>query len=139
MPNRRRGTLQRHTPDESESTAARGRKGSARSPGTRSASRRSSSGAQSTSATVETFAAPIHEASPDVIEILDIPVRASRQRKTRVSTQNAELILDNVLGALPEPKQPGQGRGRSRRVSTSQITAGELAPITPSSDEGAQE
>jgi len=44
-----------------------------------------------------------------------------------------------VLEALPEPKQPGQGRGRSRRVSTSQITAGELASSVRGSDEGAQE
>ncbi|MBK5239330.1 MAG: hypothetical protein JJE28_09535, partial [Actinomycetales bacterium] len=124
---------------EAESVATGGRQGNSRSAGSRSASRRSSSGAQSTSATTDAFATPHHEVNPDIIEILDIPVKASRQRKARVSTQSAELILDNVLEALPEPKQPGQGRGRSRRVSTSQITAGELAPLAPSSDEGAQE
>ena len=124
---------------EAESVATGGRQGNSRSAGSRSASRRSSSGAQSTSATADAFATPHHEVNPDIIEILDIPVKASRQRKARVSTQSAELILDNVLEALPEPKQPGQGRSRSRRVSTSQITAGELAPLAPSSDEGAQE
>jgi ribonuclease E len=121
------------------STESSGRQGNSRAAGARSTSRRSSSGAQSTSATTDAFANPHQEQSLEVIEILDIPVKASRQRKARVSTQNAELLLDNVLGALPEPKQPGQGRGRNRRVSTPQITAGELAPLAPSSDEGAQE
>jgi ribonuclease E len=37
----------------------------------------------------------------------------------RISTHDAEQILDSVLDALPEPKQPGQGRSRvSRRASS---------------------
>jgi ribonuclease E len=35
-----------------------------------------------------------------------------------VSKQVTEQLLDSVLEALPEPKQPGQGRARSRRVTT---------------------
>jgi ribonuclease E len=56
-------------------------------------------------------------AEPDVA-ILDIPVAKTR-RGRRVSTQDAEHILDSVLEALPEPKQPGQGRSRvSRRAGS---------------------
>ena len=42
-----------------------------------------------------------------------------------MSAENAEVILENVLEALPEPKAAGQGRGRSRRVSTANISTGE--------------
>jgi len=56
------------------------------------------------------------------VAILDIPVAATRREPRKMSTQDAEQILDSVLGALPEPKQPGQGRGRSRRASSSGTT-----------------
>ncbi|MEO6309647.1 MAG: Rne/Rng family ribonuclease [Leifsonia sp.] len=52
------------------------------------------------------------------VEILDIPVRKSQRGKRTVSKQVTDQLLDSVLDALPEPKQPGQGRSRSRRVST---------------------
>ena len=62
----------------------------------------------------------------EVVEILDIPVvKSGRGRKPRVSAENAEVFLENVLEALPEPKAAGQGRGRSRRVSTANISTGE--------------
>jgi ribonuclease E len=51
----------------------------------------------------------------DVVEILDIPVKARRTSR-RVSTQDTENLLEEVLGALPEPKSHGQGRGRGRSV-----------------------
>jgi ribonuclease E len=51
----------------------------------------------------------------EVVEILDIPVKARRTSR-RVSTQDTENLLEGVLGALPEPKSPGQGRGRGRSV-----------------------
>jgi ribonuclease E len=52
------------------------------------------------------------------VAMLDIPVAKTR-RGRRVSTQDAEHILDSVLEALPEPKQPGQGRSRvSRRAGS---------------------
>lgn len=74
-----------------------------------------------------------HEESPasvDVVEILDIPVKSGRGRKPRVSAENAEVILENVLDALPEPKKAGQGRGRSRRVSTANISTGVDGVVT---------
>ena len=49
----------------------------------------------------------------------DTPSRSSTSRSRReglprrraaISTQDAEQLLGSVLGALPEPKQPGQGR-----------------------------
>lgn len=52
------------------------------------------------------------------VEILDIPVQKAPRASRRVSTQDAEGILDSVLEALPEPKRPGQGRRGSRRASS---------------------
>ncbi|MBG6107264.1 ribonuclease E/G [Frigoribacterium sp. CG_9.8] len=58
-------------------------------------------------------------AAEAAIEILDIPVKSNSRGPRRISTHDAELILDSVLDALPEPKQPGQGRSRvSRRASS---------------------
>ncbi|BDZ46566.1 Rne/Rng family ribonuclease [Naasia aerilata] len=54
--------------------------------------------------------------------ILDLPVVAPP--KTRQLPPEAESLLDSVLEALPEPKKPGQGRSRSRRVSTPALTPG---------------
>ena len=66
------------------------------------------------------------DSAEEVVEILDIPVvKSGRGRKPRVSAESAEVILENVLEALPEPKAAGQGRGRSRRVSTANISTGE--------------
>ncbi|WP_242682576.1 Rne/Rng family ribonuclease [Desertivibrio insolitus] len=59
-------------------------------------------------------------AAEAAVAILDIPVApAPRTQQRRISSQDAEQILGSVLDALPEPKQPGQGRGRgSRRASS---------------------
>ncbi|MES2170202.1 MAG: Rne/Rng family ribonuclease [Actinomycetota bacterium] len=63
------------------------------------------------------------------VAILDIPVKKAQRQPRRISTHDAEQILDSVLDALPEPKQPGQGRARvSRRASS----AGNVTPETPS-------
>ncbi|CAN5495059.1 hypothetical protein BH10ACT7_BH10ACT7_24480 [soil metagenome] len=63
------------------------------------------------------------------LEILDIPVAKAPRRERKISTHDAEQILDSVLDALPEPKQPGQGRSRvSRRAgSAGQVVS---APTT---------
>ncbi|MFC0678349.1 Rne/Rng family ribonuclease [Lysobacter korlensis] len=53
------------------------------------------------------------------VAILDIPVGRAPRSSRKLSTEDAESILGSVLEALPEPKKPGQGRGRgSRRASS---------------------
>ncbi|TFB76522.1 Rne/Rng family ribonuclease [Cryobacterium glaciale] len=52
------------------------------------------------------------------VDILDIPVKKSTRTARRPSKQVTDQLLDSVLDSLPEPKLPGQGRGRSRRVTT---------------------
>jgi ribonuclease E len=69
----------------------------------------------------ETAADP---AGTQSVEILDIPLPASTSPRgsRRVTSQDAEQLLDSVLGALPEPKQPGHGRARgSRRASSAGV------------------
>jgi ribonuclease E len=62
-------------------------------------------------------------AAEAAVAILDIPVKKNSRSQRKISTHDAEQILDSVLDALPEPKQPGQGRSRvSRRVSSPVIT-----------------
>ncbi|MDQ1575645.1 MAG: ribonuclease [Microbacteriaceae bacterium] len=61
------------------------------------------------------------------VEILDIPVTAPKSRQ-RVKSKDAEQLLDSVLEALPQPKQPGQGRNRNRRVTTAGLTGVAVTP-----------
>jgi ribonuclease E len=62
-------------------------------------------------------------AAEAAVAILDIPLAKAPRQPRKISTHDAEQILDSVLEALPEPKQPGQGRSRvSRRVSSPVIT-----------------
>ncbi|WP_445082756.1 Rne/Rng family ribonuclease [Curtobacterium herbarum] len=75
--------------------------------------------------------APVTPADTTVA-ILDIPVGVAKREPRRVSEEAAESLLDSVLQALPEPKQPGQGRARSRRVSSGSISA----PANPTATEG---
>ncbi|MGD8196127.1 Rne/Rng family ribonuclease [Herbiconiux sp. P18] len=70
-------------------------------------------------------AAPAAAAQEPAIAILDIPVTKA-PRTPRVKPEEASHLLDSVLDALPAPKQPGQGRSRSRRVSTSAVVS---APV----------
>ena len=55
------------------------------------------------------------------------PAEAAKTPKSE-----AELLLDSVLDALPEPKAPGQGRAR-RRVTTAALTGTPVthAPVDP--------
>ncbi|GAB3034710.1 hypothetical protein GCM10027052_10680 [Parafrigoribacterium mesophilum] len=62
-------------------------------------------------------------AAEAAMAILDIPLKKSTRPPRRISTKDAEDILDSVLDALPEPKQPGQGRSRRpRRASSAGVT-----------------
>jgi len=76
-------------------------------------------------------AAPSHGSRSDAppVEILELPVAKQSRPPRRISTQDAEQILDSVLDALPEPKQAGTGRSRgSRRAgSAGQVVS---APTT---------
>ncbi|MET1044150.1 MAG: Rne/Rng family ribonuclease, partial [Microbacteriaceae bacterium] len=59
-------------------------------------------------------------AAEATVAILDIPVKKASRPSRKISPADAEQILGSVLEALPEPKQPGQGRTRtSRRASSS--------------------
>ena len=58
-------------------------------------------------------------AAEAAVAILDIPVTRTSRASRKISTKDAEQILDSVLDALPEPKQPGQGRSRVSRRATS--------------------
>jgi ribonuclease E len=65
----------------------------------------------------------VEPAAERAVAILDIPVTKAARPARTISTEDAEQILDSVLGALPAPKQPGQGRSRgSRRASSPIIT-----------------
>jgi ribonuclease E len=87
-------------------------------------------------------AGPQHdeESSPaEPVAILDIPVKMNGNTKPRLASKEAEHLLETVLEALPEPKQPGQGRNRSRRVTTASLTGGVITPArnnAPHSDHG---
>lgn len=66
------------------------------------------------------------------------PERPKKPRKKRGSDRKgpkspAEALLDSVLDALPEPKAPGQGRGR-RRVTTAALTG---TPVSVNNDASA--
>lgn len=66
------------------------------------------------------------ETVPAAAEAPSTAERPKKARKKRGGDRSApkspaEQLLDSVLDALPEPKAPGQGRGR-RRVSTAALT-----------------
>jgi ribonuclease E len=65
----------------------------------------------------------------DGVEILDIPVKKNPRNRRPVSKQVTDQLLDSVLDSLPEPKQPGQGRSRSRRVTTAGGPTATVQPI----------
>jgi len=72
--------------------------------------------ADAASSVVEAASVAAAEAA---VAILDIPVTKTQRQPRRISTHDAEQILDSVLDALPEPKQPGQGRSRTSRRASS--------------------
>ncbi|MFP7760704.1 Rne/Rng family ribonuclease [Marisediminicola sp. LYQ134] len=83
--------------------------------------------AEATAAAAETVTIAAAETAA---AILDIPVAKKQQRAPRaMSPHDAEQILDSVLDALPEPKNPGQGRARTSRRASSAGTVS--APVEP--------
>lgn len=77
--------------------------------------------------------APAERSAP-IIELPEAPVR--RERPARVP--EAEVLLDSMLDALPAPKQPGEGRARSRsrRVSTAALSPAGAPPVITRPDGG---
>ncbi|TFB90472.1 Rne/Rng family ribonuclease [Cryobacterium algoricola] len=88
-----------------------------------------------TPSVTQAVAADPTEANTGSVEILDIPVRKSSRTRRTVSKQVTDQLLDSVLESLPEPKQPGQGRSRSRRVTTAGGSTSNAQPIVLSARE----
>ncbi|UOQ89088.1 Rne/Rng family ribonuclease [Agromyces endophyticus] len=86
-----------------------------------------------TAATADAAPAPSAEPVEAALPIIDLPEPAS-DRKRPVPTAEAEVLLDSVLDALPAPKKAGEGRTRSRRVSTAALSAGGSIPVITRAD-----
>ncbi|WP_025155950.1 Rne/Rng family ribonuclease [Leifsonia aquatica] len=64
-----------------------------------------------------------------LLPLLDLPApHEPAAPAVRPSAEETEQLLGSVLDSLPQPKEPGQGRSRSRRASTAVIAGGEIAP-----------
>jgi ribonuclease E len=87
------------------------------------------SGRRGGRASSESVLGPVESREPSAsqLAILDIPIAPASGSGARVDKRAAEDLLGSVLDALPEPKRPGQGRGRSRRVSTAALTGTPVA------------
>ncbi|MET4639859.1 Rne/Rng family ribonuclease [Mycetocola sp. 2940] len=85
----------------------------------RKSQQRSQGAAETTSPAQDETAEKLTDAP--ALAILDIPIEPARQPQ-RVNARAAEDLLGSVLDALPEPKQPGKGRARRRRVTTAALT-----------------
>jgi len=116
------------TPSDSESDRAprRGRRSSR--------GREQDGGAAGASASVSASTPESSAGVSETVAILDLPLAGTAPaKKPRLDTREAEQLLDSVLEALPAPKQPGQGRGRSRRVTTAALSG---TVVTPESRTG---
>ncbi|MGH3692096.1 MAG: Rne/Rng family ribonuclease [Microbacterium sp.] len=97
--------------------------------------------AQIAASTIAPAAEGVAEAETVDVAAAEAPAAAERPKKARKKRGGdrkgpkspAEQLLDSVLDALPEPKAPGQGRGR-RRVSTAALTG---TPISVNSETSA--
>ena len=81
---------------------------------------------------------PLIDDASESVAILDIPVKKSSRTRRTVSKQVTEQLLDSVLESLPEPKQPGQGRSRSRRVTTAGGSTATIQPIVTRGNDNQQ-
>ena len=62
---------------------------------------------------------------------------AGRTRRAQAGTVrpvDAEVLLDSVLDALPAPKKAGEGRARSRRVTTAALSPAGAPPVITRAD-----
>ena len=100
-------------------------------------------------------ASTIHPAQEDASVEIVLEAPAERPKKARKKRESArpgaarsertdasaaprtekDLLLDSVLSALPEPKAPGQGRGR-RRVTTAALSGTPVSATTEQAHEG---
>ncbi|MDR5700698.1 Rne/Rng family ribonuclease [Agromyces aerolatus] len=85
-----------------------------------SASRRTDASGQAPSAEASAPAPTL-----DLPGLPDLPDRRERSRPAA----DPDALLGSVLDALPAPKKPGEGRGRSRRVSTAALSGNGSAPV----------
>ena len=80
-------------------------------------------------ATVEPVADEAADDASALLPLLDLPEpHEPAAPAARPSAEETEQLLGSVLDSLPQPKEPGQGRNRSRRASTAVIAGGEIAP-----------
>lgn len=125
---RRRGRHRRVTQEQGAGEAAAKRIAEPVEP------RAAAQAASDVASAAERVAEPI-AAEPVVAEvpIIDLPAPAvDRKRPARMP--EAEVLLDSVLDALPAPKKAGEGRARSRRVSTGALSGGSAIPVITRAD-----
>jgi ribonuclease E len=81
-------------------------------------------------AATEPDAPEVAEASnAPAVSLVELPPLAPVERKRVVRVEDAEELLDSMLDALPAPKKPGEGRSRSRRVSTAALSPAGGPPV----------
>lgn len=69
---------------------------------------------------------PVIEPAPEAV-VVERPKKPRRKKAEPKSPRTEkDVLLDSVLNALPEPKAPGQGRGR-RRVTTAALSGTPVA------------
>jgi len=68
------------------------------------------------------------------VPIVDLPPAVPVERKRPVRVEDAEVLLDSMLDALPAPKKAGEGRARSRRVSTAALSPAGGPPVITRAD-----
>ena len=68
------------------------------------------------------------------VPLVELPPVAPPERRRAVPPAEAEVLLDSVLDALPAPKKAGEGRSRSRRVSTAALSTAGGPPVITRAD-----
>ncbi len=144
-----RGVIVHHDPVVKHRTGPQAQSGSNRRPRQSAASSSQGNGGanggthviteSAKSALAQIAASTIHTPTEDVVVTPAAEAPVERPKKVRKKRESApsesrprtekDLLLDSVLSALPEPKAPGQGRGR-RRVTTAALTGTPIATAT---------